>query len=171
MSEGLVRLGGEIKTRSQTSCPSNMFSPLYHPFLFSLSLLLGPVQTLWYWHFGTVSRQLVVILRWATSLAMDHASSNPFLAFSWLHCLLLPPGRGKAGKRKSKAYMCQSSIYLCSSGKNGKGNRKPQLKGSFWMVCVWFSAIPHHHHNCWESGAFGALNWSWSFMRGGGEGW
>lgn len=82
MSEELVRLGGEIKARSQTSCPSNMFSPLYHSFLFSLSLLLGPVQTLWYWHFGTASRQLLVILRWATSLAMDHASSNPFLAFS-----------------------------------------------------------------------------------------
>lgn len=110
MSEELTRLGGEINTRSRTSCPNNTFSPLYNSFLSSLFLLLGPLQTLWDWQFGTASCQLLVILRWATCLAMNQAPSSLSLALGLLHCLFLLPVRRKAGRGESKAYMFQSSI-------------------------------------------------------------
>lgn len=154
----LTRLSGEIKTRNHISCPSSSL-PLYNSFSL-LCLLLGPLQTLWYLQFGVTSSQLLIILRWVTGLPMNQASSALLLALDLLLCFFLPPLGGKAGERKSKAYIHHSSIWLGlgSSDKNREGNRKSQLKGSFWVVCVWFSAVPHHHRYYRDSLASVALN-------------
>lgn len=68
MSGELARLGDEIKTTGQLFCLSNTFFPLYNSFLSSLFLqTLGPLQ------FSTASSQLLIILRWVRSLAMNQA--------------------------------------------------------------------------------------------------
>lgn len=138
--------------------PATCSPPLYNSFLSSLSLLLGPLQTLWVWALRQCLLSALSYSQVGNQSGNGPCFSTPFLALGQLHCLFLPLVRGKAGKRQSKAYVYQSSIYF-SPGKNGEGNRKPQLKGSFWMVCVWFGAIPHHRHNCWGQSP---QKWHWT---------
>lgn len=127
---GLMRLGGEIQTRNQTSCPSNMLSSLYNSFPSSLSLLLGPLQTmlLTLWH------------RLSSAFSYSEVGSqsgNGSCFFSSIFGLemtafLTLTSWQKEGKKEEKQGLHVSIFNLLrSSGKNGEGNRKPQPKGSF----------------------------------------
>lgn len=134
LSGELTRLGDKTKTRSQLSCLSNTFCPLYNSFLSSLFLwTLGHLQ------FGTASSQPLIILRWVWRLAMNQAPSTLPLALGLLNCSFSPPAGGKAGKRKSEAYINLRPSYAWAAAikKMGKEIENfSQREVSGWFICV-----------------------------------